>query len=189
MSIHHTTGRLPFQMSTKVDHIHIPMYNNKRDGSGRDCYVGTANGGNTLQYSPLARGFADGNDPSNRFKFKVGAHGHIANPQAFFQNNSPVAPQKINYRQDGTGRDSYIFLDNGGFYPEKELAVFRQTFNEKLRTGQMSSKQTTYDYLLKRNRRMKSFLSTEKQLELMLASQCGHNRHNDPFAATNGFLV
>lgn len=77
MSIHHTTAN---RISNKVDHIHIPMYQKRCDGSGRDTYIGNSNGGNTMLYVPLARGFADGRIPSHKFKFKIGAHGHLGSP-------------------------------------------------------------------------------------------------------------
>jgi hypothetical protein len=39
-----------------------------------------------------------------------------------------ISGKLINYLQDGTGRDSYIFMSNGGFYPQKTAAQYTQNF-------------------------------------------------------------
>lgn len=86
----------------------------------------------------------------------------------------------MNYRQDGTGRDTYILDDNGGFYPMVERGAFLNTFRENLRDGREFEKETTYEYLLKRNDRMKAFMDKNKKLELTVAGMAGHNKNNDP---------
>jgi hypothetical protein len=40
-----------------------------------------------------------------------------------------------NYVADGSGRDSYIHLANGGIYPEKPIAEYQKQFKEQLRIG------------------------------------------------------
>ena len=52
--------------------------------------------------------------------------------------------------------------------------------------------ESTSDYLVRRNRRMKSFLAPDRQLEMMVADQCGLSgqiRLNDPLRLTNGFVI
>ena len=65
-------------MSNKIDSIAIPIYNNKRDGQGRDCYIGNDNGSNTFMYNPTAKGNSDGTDPTYALRHKLGAHGHLS---------------------------------------------------------------------------------------------------------------
>ena len=39
----------------------------------------------------------------------------------------PVNGQRrYQYKTDGTGRDTYISLDNGGFYPKTEVAEYKK---------------------------------------------------------------
>lgn len=198
MSIHHTTAK-GLRLSNKVDHIHIPMYSNYRDGSGRDSYVGNNNGGNTMLHVPTARGVTDGAVPTHKFKFKIGAHGHLGSPaisggagsprRSHSNSPSPSSNKKQKYRQDGSGRDTYILDDNGGFYPMKETASYMNTFQERLREGKQFEQESTYEYQLKRNERMKGFMSRDKQEELVAASAAGHNRLHDPLRRINGFLI
>jgi len=57
---------------------------------------------------------------------------------------------------------------------------------------QKANPESTSDYLVKRNRRMKSFLTGDRQLEMMVADQCGLRgqvKLNDPLRLTNGFVI
>lgn len=197
MSLHHTSAK-GLRLSNKVDHIHIPMYQYKRDGSGRDSYVGTDNGGNTMMSLPTARGFADGTAPNHKFKFRIGGHGHLASSTIGggagtlhrSHSNSPGSPErKPQYRQDGSGRDTYILDDNGGFFPMKETGAYKKTFQGQLREGKHFEQESTYDYLLKRNQRMKDFLPQARKDELQAACEAGHNRDHDPMRRINGFVI
>ena len=124
-----------------------------------------------MLHVPTARGITDGAFPNHKFKFKIGGHGHLASPtigggagsRHQSHSNSPgSSDKKVHYRQDGSGRDTYIFDDNGGFYPMRETASYMNTFQEKLREGKQFEQESTYDYLLKRNDRMKGFMPKEK---------------------------
>ena len=83
--------------------------------------------------------------------------------------------KKHNYKPDGSGRDTYILDDNGGNYPMVERGAFLNTFKEKLRDGRQFEKETTYDYLLKRNDRMWPFMNRSQKVDLVAASMAGHN--------------
>ena len=61
-----------------------------------------------------------------------------------------------------------------------ERGAFLNTFRENLRDGREFEKETTYEYLLKRNDRMKAFMDKNKKLELTVAGMAGHNKNNDP---------
>jgi hypothetical protein len=78
----------------------------KNDGSGRDTYISFDNGG---FHKPRPTAPKMGNEQSLNNTFS-----HDAHPQ--------LHGKHINYLQNGTGRDSYIFMSNGGFYPQKTAA-------------------------------------------------------------------
>ena len=73
----------------------------QNDGSGRDTYISNDNGGfqkpRHITGKPI-------NDLSKNSLYQRDPHHEITG-------------KHINYLQDGTGRDSYIFMSNGGFYP------------------------------------------------------------------------
>ena len=69
------------------------------DGTGRDTYIGFNNGGNTRMYEP-SQAQKGGKFPSHVPGMRVGG-------------GSPG--KKIHYHVDGTGRDSYIHVTDGGF--------------------------------------------------------------------------
>lgn len=71
--------------------------------------------------------------------------------------------KKVNYAQDGSGRDSYIANDNGGFFAAKSTAEQRRSFNQTLRDSKKFELETTYDYMQTRNGRMKDFMSKQEQ--------------------------
>ena len=125
MSLHHTQGK-GLSMSRKVDHIAVNIY--KPDGHGRDTYARMNNGGNTLMNYATAKGQADGCDPQFRLRHGLGRHSHGQQQMS----NSP-SQKKFAYVQDGSGRDTYILNDNGGFYTDKKLAPYKYTFQERLR--------------------------------------------------------
>jgi hypothetical protein len=77
---------------------HGPIY--KSDGTGRDTYITYDNGG---LHAPIHRpgiyaGTASHNQLPYLNKYYVKAK----------QSPPPMHPKAVNYRQDGTGRDSYI---------------------------------------------------------------------------------
>ena len=45
-----------------------------------------------------------------------------------------LSAKKPIYNSNGTGRDGYIAMSNGGFYPQKGVAEYTQTFKEQLRS-------------------------------------------------------
>ena len=167
-------------MSYAVNHISPPLYG--ADGSGRDAYIRLDNGGNTISNDPTAKGFTYGSDPNDKFRLGMGKYS-LGAPRTF--SNSPKARAPPHYRVDGTGRDSYIFNDNGGFL-SKDLGT--NSFEELLRRD-YTTEETTAEYLQKRNRRMSKFLSPDRRKEIALAKQSGHNRLNDPLGKANGFVI
>lgn len=133
-------------MNNGITHIVVPLY--KPDGFGRDNYARIDNGGNTMFNYPTARGFSDGRVPTHKFKTGVGVHSQ-GSKHLFMQEmnmHSPGGDKRFKYRQDGSGRDTYILNNNGGLYPDKELAPYKETFQEKLRGEQLSARETTYEY-------------------------------------------
>ena len=67
------------------------------NGSGRDTYVGYNNGGNTASSSMV----------------KAVKKNMFFNHKGYVRDDSPG--KKPLYKQDGSGRDSYISSNNGGF--------------------------------------------------------------------------
>ena len=70
-----------------------------------------------------------------------------------------------------------------------ERGAYLKTFNKMLRDGREFEKETTYEYLLKRDQRMKPFMNRSKKNELIVASMAGHNQKNDPLRLTNGYII
>lgn len=71
------------------------------DGTGRDTYIGFNNGGNTTSYFPTQAA------TSGAFRSPKGGAGYRMG------GGSPG--KKLHYHVDGTGRDSYIHVTDGGF--------------------------------------------------------------------------
>ena len=70
------------------------------NGTGRDTYISFDNGGNTARYTPV----------------KVEKPGKLMSPRSNFRLGGLGSPgRKIHYNVDGTGRDSYIHDNDGGF--------------------------------------------------------------------------
>ena len=45
-----------FRLSHKVDHVSVPLYKTRIDGTGRDSYISSNNGGFTVTQKTSARG-------------------------------------------------------------------------------------------------------------------------------------
>lgn len=73
------------------------------NGTGRDTYIGFDNGGNTLMYEPA----------------KAWRQGPLTHGQGnfYFPKQTSAAIKNVHYHSDGTGRDSYIHGDQGGYMP------------------------------------------------------------------------
>lgn len=120
--------------------------NYKCNGTGRDNYIQSNNGGLQPQYYSPSKQLSDGTRQL-----------YVGNSQHGCRNNlnPEVNGKKINYELDGTGRDTYIFDINGGFYPQKTVAVYAQNYQNQLRIGHR--KNPTEFYMARRNSRMKKF--------------------------------
>ncbi len=70
------------------------------DGTGRDTYIGFNNGGNTAPFMATQAA-------------KSGVFRSPGPKYRQVQGGSPA--KKLHYRVDGTGRDSYIHVTDGGF--------------------------------------------------------------------------
>ncbi|CAI2380772.1 unnamed protein product [Moneuplotes crassus] len=74
----------------------------KTDGTGRDSYIKSNNGGMTTVFSPV----------------KWPEVGSFSTKKQY-SSPSPAKPVPIvYYKSDGSGRDSYITASSGGFHPE-----------------------------------------------------------------------
>ena len=91
----------------RTDHQKFTTY--RGDSTGRDTYIIMSDGGN--QPEPFRKGIK-GRDPfhnfSQRVKYQSPTHSKLVKS---FQN--------IYYPPDGTGRDSYIIMNNGGYCNEE----------------------------------------------------------------------
>lgn len=135
-----------FQLSNTVNKgidFYKPKYHN--DGLGRDGYVELNNGGLNRAYHSPTKSFGDGRQL------------YVGNSQGGPRQNiyQEVKSKKINYELDGTGRDSYIYDINGGFYPQKTVASYAQCYQNQLRIGHR--KDPTEFYMARRNSRMGKF--------------------------------
>ena len=82
----------------------VPFTTNYQfNGTGRDSYIGVDNGG-----------FFARTDPSKAPD--LGTFG-ATGPKFFQSYNSRIPAKYVGYKTNGTGRDTYIALSNGGFYP------------------------------------------------------------------------
>ena len=120
--------------------------NYKCNGTGRDEYIQSNNGGINTQYYSPSKQLSDG---THQMYVGNNQHGYRTNL------NPEVNGRKVNYELNGTGRDTYIFDVNGGFYPQKSVAVYAQNFKNQLRIGHV--KTPTEAYMARRNSRMKKF--------------------------------
>ncbi|KRX04974.1 hypothetical protein PPERSA_06608 [Pseudocohnilembus persalinus] len=100
------------------------------NGSGRDNYI-TVNGG----------GFFRGNN-DNSAGFQIGTFG---GRRAYKPINNYRPNKHIHYRNDGTGRDTYVGIDEGGLtskqYSRYNHMVNLRNYNHK---RQMSASQETF---------------------------------------------
>ena len=117
-SLYHTSGD-GFRLNHGVNNRPVSLYHN--NGTGRDTYVGFDNGSNSIMYTSgwgsRPRGFpgaglaASGMGPHGAGGFNIG------NNQGGVRGNIQPAstPKLMTYMCDGTGRDTYIQITNGGF--------------------------------------------------------------------------
>ena len=70
-------------------------------GCGRDSYIGNNNGGLYRSERPASAMTSGGFQSVGSPEFKL----------------CDLGSKRSNYHYNGTGRDSYIGLSNGGFYP------------------------------------------------------------------------
>jgi len=77
---------------------HCSIY--KTNGTGRDTYIFNNNGGFSIMHQPQS----------------YQKPGTFLPSVSRYREKSPVIHSKaVNYRQNGTGRDSYIMFGNGGY--------------------------------------------------------------------------
>lgn len=102
---------------TRTFHAKVPHY--QSDGSGRDHFITNTNGG-------LAQGRIE-NFTQSTFFFKRNPH----------DNGGSQSPRKdavaIEYRSDGTGRDSYIVANSGGLKNDYMGHIGERSFKDSLR--------------------------------------------------------
>jgi hypothetical protein len=100
-----------------ASHSKINFY--RQNGTGRDTYIGFNSGGNHVgkihQPSQLSGSFA------------IAPVYHAATKAA----RSPERP--VHYNMDGTGRDTYIHVNQGGFAASPALKDSSTSFVESLR--------------------------------------------------------
>ena len=102
------------------------------DGTGRDTYVGFNNGG-----------FSVPNQPASAWKGGTfGASQHKINPQHLARGGGLGSPGKtIHYHVNGTGRDSYIHANSGGFACNYAYQNDRDAYVNSLRGYPMQGNQ------------------------------------------------
>ena len=76
-------------------------------------------------YAPTAKGWLDGSDPSNNFRYRGKNFGKTILTGGFFSGINAPNPKMTTYHWNGTGRDSYIALDSGGMVPPKFYAEYK----------------------------------------------------------------
>ena len=120
----------------------------KTDGTGRDTYIGFDNGGFNIMYTPYKQA-------------ELGTFGGGKGKSKFYHRTSSKPTYKIvNYPQDGTGRDTYVLSNNGGFLPEREPGALRKNFFDKFR--QYENRPSTQQYLEKRGKKSLKLTSEGK---------------------------
>ena len=157
MTLNHTQHG-GFRLSNIVDRgtdFYKPHY--CTDGYGRDSYILNNNGGLKSFYHTPSQQIK----PS-RFIF-------LGNNQLKQDRySSTVSTTKnSNYNYNGTGRDSYIAHDNGGFYPGKTVAEYQNTFQEKLRVDRSKERESTVDYMNRRNRRVNKYQKNKSSISIV----------------------
>ena len=65
------------------------------------------------------------------------------------------------YSPDGSGRDMWIDVNNGGYHPSKKVAAYKMTFPDQLRAQTYAEQETldTHNYMARRHQRMLPFLT------------------------------
>ena len=125
MAFNYSSGAI--KISTSEYHVKVPLYG----GNGcRDTYIACNAGGNTSVNLPSTKGMSLLNSKAlGSGTLYVGKDQCGPRKDIF-----PVNGQRrVTYSMNGSGRDLFIGIDNGGFYPPKQVAQYRQTFVEQLR--------------------------------------------------------
>ena len=93
----------------------------KTNGTGRDTYIYCNNGG----YSDVSYGPNVYAKPGRML------------PQLRYEGSAEKKPyidsKAVHYRQNGSGRDTYILFNNGGYSNPNQLADYRVAFKNSLR--------------------------------------------------------
>ena len=92
------------------------------DGTGRDTYIGFNNGGNTASYNPTLQAKS----------------GLFRSPGSHFRRGDGSGGKKLHYQVDGSGRDSYIHITDGGFTSKYGKFNERDAYVASLRGYQTS---------------------------------------------------
>jgi hypothetical protein len=91
------------------------------DGTGRDTYIGFDNGGNTAKYAPAQA-------------WRKGEMSQTAGGGFGFPKQQSTATKNVHYHSDGTGRDSYIHVDQGGYMSNFAAKAVNDRYVANLRT-------------------------------------------------------
>ena len=111
------------------------------DGTGRDTYIGFNSGGNTMGNFPTAAAKGGAFRSIEARQYRIAGVGDSA--------------KKLHYQVDGTGRDSYIHINAGGFNAIANKQNSRDAFIASLRSTSYSPQklqQTIYNSSTKQKR-------------------------------------
>lgn len=90
------------------------------DGTGRDTYIGFDNGGNTKKYEPV---------PCPR----QGIMSQTCTSFFGYPKQQSAAVKNVHYHSNGTGRDSYIHVDQGGYMNNFSTKAVNDRYVKSLR--------------------------------------------------------
>eukprot|EP00347_Sterkiella_histriomuscorum_P016939 403351271 len=139
------------------------------NGTGRDSYIACDNGGFYIRSEPS----------------KAADLGTFMSTQPKFAHNySRSIPQKyVFYTTNGSGRDSYISQNNGGFYPTQTVAAYKKHFFEQFRYYE--NRPSTKQYLARRSKSSYKFSRNGGSGESTGASPM---QNKDVFLDSQGFV-
>ena len=153
MAFNYSSGAI--KISSSIQHVKVPLYNGN---GGRDTYIACNAGGNSALNMPSTQGMSLlSSNAIGSGTLYVGKDQCDPRKDIF-----PVNGQRrVTYSMNGSGRDTYIGQNNGGFHPRKQVAEYKLNFVDQLRSESNLSTATQQDYMVRRNLRMRTFL--EKQ--------------------------
>lgn len=102
-----------------------------QDGSGRDTYIGFNSGGNTVSFLPSAAAQSGG------------LGGNYVGPNIARKARSPE--KTTHYNLNGTGRDTYIFTNHGGFASNYRYVDDQKAYVRSLRNYEKEQTTTCSD--------------------------------------------